>query len=169
MVTLIIKHFNWKQDRESLISKLGIGYYDEFTILVLVVVPTCLFSSFSQYDDNYSTKFEYLNAWMECLGFEPWTTGWQVQTNQLSCGGPQTFTRTFFQMIRPNFCPNGKFNTSNFFISQALTLSHTRDILRQSCFKCFIIVSLHIFILTLYPSLSLSVSPALLVHTFLGW
>ena len=34
-----------------------------------------LFSSFSQPNDKYSTKFDYIKALMACLGFEPGTAG----------------------------------------------------------------------------------------------
>ena len=36
----------------------------------------CLFSSFSQYNDKYSTNFDYIKAQMVCMGFKPWTAGW---------------------------------------------------------------------------------------------
>ena len=47
----------------------------------------CLFSSFSQQNEKYSTKFDF-KAFMVCFGFKPWTSKWQVQTNPLSYGGP---------------------------------------------------------------------------------
>ena len=44
----------------------------------------CLFLSFSQYNDKYSTKCDYIKAQMVFLGFEFRTVGWQARTNPLS-------------------------------------------------------------------------------------
>ena len=48
----------------------------------------CLFSSFSQHNGKYSTKFDYMKALMVCSGFELGTGGWLAQSNPLSNGGP---------------------------------------------------------------------------------
>ena len=37
--------------------------------------PLLFFRPFSQHSEKYSTKFDYIKASMECLGFEPGTTG----------------------------------------------------------------------------------------------
>ena len=49
----------------------------------------CLFSFFSQHNDNYSTNLTIneIKAQMVCLGFEPGAAGWKAQTDPLSYGG----------------------------------------------------------------------------------
>ena len=36
--------------------------------------PLVGFASFSY--EKYSTKYDYIKAWIVCLGFEPGITGW---------------------------------------------------------------------------------------------
>ena len=65
-------------------------------------VPSYLFSSFSQYNDKYSTiRFEWPNhRWRAWDWFKPWTAGWntQTQTNHLTFGVPQS--NEFFTVKR---------------------------------------------------------------------
>ena len=43
-------------------------------LVLLRLIKICLCLSFSQRNDKYSTKIDYIKAWMVCLGFEPGTT-----------------------------------------------------------------------------------------------
>ena len=53
--------------------------------------PLLFFSTSSQHNDRYRTKFEYKQKKLVCMGFDPGTSGWLAETNPPIFAGPAPF------------------------------------------------------------------------------
>ena len=56
--------------------------------------------SFSQYNDKGSTKFDYIKAWLEFLGFEPGTAGMQIADESTELWWPPSSGPLFARLNR---------------------------------------------------------------------